>query len=184
MKLTKFLRLNVYSYFSFEETFHTLSCLSRRDRQDLQKSYIARENKQLCLDIKSYNLLGTLLVQGQIDEMYERIKIALSLAGKIKLEISGDLENETGLKIGKQLAGLLHIIPERFDNKSVTIQAYSNSIRHSCVDNLLKEISKQKSNMVLEHVYLSGSHNISSHASEFLLNKVGSLTLDTNFFPF
>ena len=72
--LTKFLRLTIYGFFTFEDTVMTLALLSKRERSELLKSQIARENKTFKLTLDSDNLAASLLESGSLATFYGRIE--------------------------------------------------------------------------------------------------------------
>ena len=60
-RLTKFLRLTVYSFFTLDETMEKLTLLGKTERNELLNSQIARGKKKfklkICEDNRPLNLL-------------------------------------------------------------------------------------------------------------------------------
>ena len=65
-KLTKFIRLTVYSYLDLETTVRTVLCLSKSERDNLKASEIAREGKHFILHIDKDNRPDCLLCRNEL----------------------------------------------------------------------------------------------------------------------
>ena len=81
-KLTKFIRLSVYSYLDFQTLLQTVSKLSKNERSILKNSYIV--NESISLIFQPDNLLSKTCVlhDDMLQTVLKRIVYAFSL-GKI-----------------------------------------------------------------------------------------------------
>ena len=65
-KLTRFLRLEVYSFLTFNETVKKAACLSKQEREELKESEIARVNKVFTLTINNQSRPHCLLYNNKL----------------------------------------------------------------------------------------------------------------------
>ena len=81
-RITKFVRMMVYSYLSVADTM-TASLLSKQERAEVANSRIARDAKVLKLIFDPDNSFLTNLRFKSDDELYKHQEIAFSLADSI-----------------------------------------------------------------------------------------------------
>ena len=117
------MRLTVYGFLSFDETVLTLTQLSKREREELLKSQIARENKTFVLALDHTNMPESLQNASRLTKFFKRIESRVMLADKLELVIKEDLDIDDTRSLGKELALLVQRLPERFDRKKISLFA-------------------------------------------------------------
>ena len=86
-RLTKYLRMTVYSYLDIEETALKVTLLSKQERAEIYQSIIAREGKSLMIKIvigDHHFVKGSFHTASQLKLRYAR---ALMLADRIEIGI-------------------------------------------------------------------------------------------------
>ena len=92
-KLTKFIRLVVYSFLTHDETVTKAACLSKKEREELQKSEIAKANKVFTLKLNRRSRPECLLNGDLLERFYRRIETRLNLAQTVEVGILPDLQD-------------------------------------------------------------------------------------------
>ena len=124
-RLTKFIRLVVYSYLTLNETMKKAARLSKQERTELEKSEIAKEGKVFGQTLNHATRPKCLLRNSLLSELLERIKIKLKFADKLIITVDDELDDYTEHMLGEELALILKALPTRFDAGKVSLEAFS-----------------------------------------------------------
>ena len=84
-KLTKYIRVIVYSYLDFGKVFYGARSLSKQERQTIDKTAaIARKGKQMRLRLDQFLKKDEcILHDGKLQKVLEKLETALSMTDKI-----------------------------------------------------------------------------------------------------
>ena len=118
-RLTKHIRQVVYSYLTLDETVTKAACLSKYEREELQKSEIARADKVFILSLNRRTRPACLLTGDMLERFYKRIETRLNLAQRVALGISSDLQDYDSKLFGDELALFIQKLPARLDNAKI-----------------------------------------------------------------
>ena len=182
MALPKFLRLTVFSYLPLATLTRTIYLLSKKERQYLYGSGIARSNETLKLKLRG---VTSTFFQME-DELYgnvtisdSQLKFFTSLVSSVSIAVRLQPHN-TDIKM-KRLLECLTDLPTWLDRESISLE-----IRHENVSNQLDELCKlpesRRNRMAFKSVVIRGlagsQRQIESHqAMNFLLSKSRRLSL-------
>ena len=123
-QLTRFLRLEVYSFLTLKETVKKAACLSKQEREELKQSEIARKNKTFTLTINNQSRPQCLLYDDRLEQFYRRIETRVQLTDKLSIEVESNLQNYSDEMIGEELALLFNKLPVRIDQKKLILKVH------------------------------------------------------------
>lgn len=93
-RLTKFIRLVVYGYLTFDETVKKAASLSTTERTNLKESEIARAGKVFTLPFSRRSRPTCLLKNDLLEQFYKRIETRVQLAERLEISIYSNLQND------------------------------------------------------------------------------------------
>ena len=123
-QLTRFLRLEVYSFLTLKETVKKAACLSKQEREELKQSEIARTNKTFTLTINNQSRPQCLLYDDRLEQFYRRIETRVQLTDKLSIEVESNLQNYSDEMIGEELALFFNKLPVRIDQKKLILKVH------------------------------------------------------------
>ena len=148
--------MHVYSYFTFKEALRKVSVLSRWERQQLLKSSTARQGKRFRFYLDQSFFDRCLQKAQQLNEVYRPCLVAIRLADRLDFEVASNLDRVCPYhSIGEELAWFISKLPERFDNKKLSLSINQQKKMADLLDHLFLRFEILRPNLMLSFVRIS-----------------------------
>ena len=146
-KLTKFIRLTIFSFLDLKTTVLKVAKLSIEERTNLQDSKIAQENKNFALTINNTRRPACLLHYGGISSFLRQFQMPLAIAETVTITFE-TLNCCNQHDLGEEIGLLLCRLPQRLDYKKLSICTKQQTHYKSFVDSMINVVERARPELI------------------------------------
>ena len=150
-KLSRFVRLVIYSYLPFNTLLYTVAVLSNHERKALENSSIVRINKEFKVTLTGKNWLEGGKPRQKILTGILTYIVKILTALQVKVIIDKNLYKEKQDVVYEKLADLIVSLPHWFDHAQFSL-VNMKSIKNEVFEVFCKTLSDLRPNFVFKSI--------------------------------